>query len=459
MDILNDTIAAVSTPRGTGGIAVVRISGERSFEIADAMLRLKKRVRLADTEHGKLQLCTVVSENGVIDECMCTHFKAPHSYTGEDSVEIFCHGGALCTSLVLEQCFTAGARQALAGEFTKRAYINGKLSLSAAEAVGELIHAKTEAAVRISNSNIQGTLEREINTISDKLRELLASVYVYIDYPDEELYDVSASEMREALIEIKKKVDVLASSYRSGMAVSEGIETAIVGAPNTGKSTLLNLLCGKERAIVTDIAGTTRDVISEEVVLGDLLLRLSDTAGVRDTDDKVESIGISKSYGEIDSAQLVIAVFDGSRPLSSDDEKLIDYLLAKEKTVVAVMNKTDLGAIPEKRLRERFGELCTISALDRASKDELCRRISALYLDDAIDFSQTPVVTTAQRHSALVNASRSIGEAAALLEKSDEQTLAGSLCEDAISYLCESSGKSVSEDIVNTIFSKFCVGK
>ncbi len=459
MDILNDTIAAVSSPRGTGGVAVIRISGDNCFAVADGALRLRCKMNIAATVPAKLYMCTVADESGVVDECMCTHFKAPHSYTGEDTVEIYCHGGALCTATVLEAVFRAGARQALAGEYTKRAYINGKLSLSAAEAVGELIHAKTKAAITLSNSNMGGTLDRKISGISEKLKELLASVYVYIDYPDEELYDVSSEEMRERLIVIKDEIDSLASSYRSGMAVSEGIPTAIVGTPNTGKSTLLNLLCGKNRAIVTDIAGTTRDIVTEEVVLGDILLKLSDTAGVRETEDAVEKIGVGLSYGAIDEAALILAVFDGSRELSADDEKLIKLLSESGKTVVAIVNKADVGSVPYDKVKAAFKNTLCLCANSADDRDKLETLLKKLFLDDSVDFGTSPIVTTAQRHASLLSASDSLSQAISSLALGTEQTIAGSMCEDAVAALDESSGRAVSEEIVSSIFSKFCVGK
>lgn len=459
MDILSDTIAAVSTPRGTGGIAVIRTSGDESFEISDRVIKLKCGKKIAETTPGKLYMCTVINENGTVDECMCTHFIAPNSYTGENSVEVYCHGGALCTSMVLETLFVAGARQALAGEFTKRAYINGKLSLSAAEAVGELIHAKTKAAVTLSNSNMRGTLDTKLSEISEKLKELLASVYVYIDYPDEELYDVTAPEMCEKLKEIKAEIDKLAKSYRSGMAVSEGINTAIVGTPNTGKSTLLNLLCRKNRAIVTDIAGTTRDIVTEDVVLGDVLLKLSDTAGVRETDDTVEKIGVELSLGAINEASLIFAVFDGSRELSSDDIELAENILSQNKTVIAIINKSDKGTLPKEKIESMFENTLILSAASHESRELIEKKVTELYLGDKLDFGTSPIVTTASRHAALVLASESLEKAISLLSAGDEQTIAGTMCEDAVAYLDESSGRTVSEDIVNSIFSKFCVGK
>ena len=459
MDFLNDTIAAISSPRGTGGVAVIRISGEGSFAVCDKLLTTYKKRPLHELTPSKLYRCVINGENGSIDDCMCAYFKGPSSFTGEDTVEIYCHGGALCTSLVLERCFVCGARQALAGEFTKRAFVNGKLSLTAAEAVGELIHAKTKAAVAISNSNMHSTLDRKISEISDAIKEILASVYVYIDYPDEELYDLSASEMAEKLSLIKEDISTLSKSYRSGMAVSSGISTAIVGTPNVGKSTLLNLLCKKERAIVTDIAGTTRDIISEEVVLGDILLKLSDTAGVRKTDDVVESIGVNLSLSQIDEAELIFAVFDGTRELSSDDRELINKLKDSSKTVLAIVNKTDEGEMPLKEISESFDNVISISAKNADSARLIEDTVRKLFLDESLDFGTSPIVTSAERNAALTSAKESIDRAISLLLASGEQTIAGSLCEEAVSALDSSSGKAVSEDVVNTIFSRFCVGK
>lgn len=459
MDFLNDTIAAVSSPRGTGGVAVIRISGNESLTVAEKMLEMHSSKPLSKLIPAKLYRCIVKGENGNIDDCMCAFFNGPHSYTGEDTVEIYCHGGALCTALVLEQCFICGARQALAGEFTKRAFVNGKLTLTAAEAVGELIHAKTKAAVKISNSNIHSTLDKKISEISDSLKEILASVYVYIDYPDEELYDLTGAEMAEKLLKIKDDIETLTKSYRSGMAVSAGISTAIVGTPNVGKSTLLNLLCKKERAIVTDIAGTTRDIISEEVVLGDILLKLSDTAGVRKTEDAVESIGINLSLSAINSAELVFAVFDGSRELSSDDRELVGRLKESEKTVLAIVNKADEGKVPLGEISKCFENVICISAKEAESYHLIEETVRRLFLDESLDFSTSPIVTSAERNAALITAKESIIRAVELLLADGEQTIAGSLCEEAVAALDASSGKAVSEDVVNTIFARFCVGK
>ncbi len=459
MDFLNDTIAAVSSPRGTGGVAVIRISGEGSLEVAEKMLQTYKKRPLSELTPAKLYRCIVKGNDGNIDDCMCAYFKAPNSFTGEDTVEIYCHGGALCTSLVLEQCFICGARQALAGEFTKRAFVNGKLTLTAAEAVGELIHAKTKAAVAISNSNIHSTLDKKISEISDELKEILASVYVYIDYPDEELYDLSASEMAERLTEVRDEIDTLCKSYRSGMAVSVGISTAIVGTPNVGKSTLLNLLCKKERAIVTDIAGTTRDIISEEVVLGDILLKLSDTAGVRKTDDVVESIGVNLSLSAIEGAELIFAVFDGTRELSSDDRDLINKLKESSKTVLAIVNKADESTVPLDEISQSFENVICISARDQESSAMIEKTLRKLFLDESLDFGTSPIVTSAERNASLSVAKESITRAIELLSADGEQTIAGSLCEEAVASLDGCSGKAVSEDVVNTIFSRFCVGK
>ena len=399
MDFLNDTIAAISSPRGTGGVAVIRISGAASLDVAHKMLKTRTGKSLGQLTPAKLYRCTVKDEHGTVDDCMCTYFKGPSSYTGEDTVEIYCHGGALCTSLVLERCFVCGARQALAGEFTKRAFVNGKLSLTAAQAVGELIHAKTKAAVAISNSNIHRTLDKRISQISDSLKEILASVYVYIDYPDEELYDIDAFEMADRLRAIKDDIDVLSSSYRSGMAVSSGISTAIVGTPNVGKSTLLNLLCKKERAIVTDIAGTTRDIISEEVVLGDVLLRLSDTAGVRQTDDVVESIGVNLSLEAIDNADLIFAVFDGARKLSDDDRELIAKLKESDKTVLAIVNKSDVSTLPLDEVESAFDNVIAVSAQSSDAAEQIERIIRKLFLDESLDFGTSPIVTSAETNA------------------------------------------------------------
>ena len=317
------TIAAIGTPHGKGGVALIRISGDEAFDVAERIFKPASEKRFALKQHGVSYYGSFCDENGIFDDGLCLLFHGPHSFTGENVAELYCHGGILVTQKLLSAALKNGAVMASAGEFTRRAFLNGKITLTQAEAIGDIIDSKTEKHLSVASKQASGSLSRKLGEIYDELKLLTASVYAYIDYPDEDMTDVSVEEMRSRLIAVKKSLDKLVGSHTYGKAISEGIPTAIVGKPNTGKSSLLNALCGEERAIVTDIEGTTRDIVTETVRLGEILLRLSDTAGIRESLDTVEKIGIEKSKQAIENAELILAVFDLSRPIDDDDKRLI----------------------------------------------------------------------------------------------------------------------------------------
>ncbi len=344
--MFGSTVAAISTPRGKGGIAVIRISGEDALAICDRFVFPKNGKKLSETKASTAVLTHVCDENGeVLDESLVTVFRAPRSYTGEDTVEISCHGGVLLTESILMRAFSCGAAQAGPGEFTRRAFSAGKLSLSQAEAVIGMIDAQTRAALSLSRTNLGGAVRRKTDAIYEKLKELVSSVYAVIDFPDEDLSSMNDDDVHTGIADVIAALDALRRSYKTGHAVCEGVRTVIFGKPNTGKSTILNLLAEKERAIVTDIAGTTRDVISETVAAGNVTLRLSDTAGVHGTDDAVESIGVQKSIEALEEAELVLAVFDLSAGLTAEDEDILSHVAKRAELgvpVIAVCNKSDL---------------------------------------------------------------------------------------------------------------------
>ena len=317
---LLDTIAAVSTPRGKGGVAIIRISGADALKIGEMVFSPANGKSLSELSVGRLSYGTVSMPSGeTVDDGMAVYFRSPRSFTGEDTVEINCHGGMLVTQKVLSAVLTAGARAAEAGEFTRRAYINGKMRLSEAEALGNLLEASSDTQLKLARSGVQGALADRIDAIYDGLRSTLTSVYAAIDFPDEDLSEMSREEIIESIDRGLSEIKRLSATYSTGRAINEGVLTVICGRTNAGKSSVYNRILGYDAAIVTDIEGTTRDVLKESATLGKTLLRLCDTAGLRDTDDRVESIGIERTKSEMERADLILAVFDRSRPLTDED--------------------------------------------------------------------------------------------------------------------------------------------
>lgn len=463
-DIFTSTVAALSTARGKAGIAVIRVTGSDCFEIVKKVFVPRSGKDLADYPASSAVFGDIYYDGEIIDSGLCTIFFAPHSYTGENTAEISCHGNDLCASLVLSSLFEAGALPAGAGEFTRRAFTNGKLTLTQAEAVAELIDAESTASLRLSNAKVAGKLAKEIDDITNELTNILASVYAFIDYPDEDLTDMSSDEMKEKLCFVEKRLDTLCKSYATGRAVSGGIETAIVGLPNSGKSSLLNLLVGSERAIVTDIAGTTRDVITEKVTLGNITLNLSDTAGIRETDDTVEKIGVDRAFLSMEKAELILALCDGSQPLCEEEKKLFTQISKLEgKNVIIVVNKNDISPICEDKerfLKDVCGTIKTVSISAKLGngKDALSEMIGELYpAGDELLLSGL-VITGARVYAAVKNAHKAVCEGIETLETLT-QDVAGTDIERAIAFLSEADGRQVTEEIVNNIFSRFCVGK
>ena len=445
------TIAAISTPRGKGGVSLIRISGDEAIRIAE---RVTTR-SLSDVPANKT-VHTLFSQDGKpFDDGMATVFYGPRSFTGEDTVELCCHGGLFVTQKLLSAVYAAGAYPAGPGEFTRRAFQNGKLSLSQAEAVGGIIDAKTERCLTVSLLQCTGSLSAKLSSMSDRLKALIASVYAFIDYPDEDMTDVSVEELRARLQTLLSETEALCRSHNYGKAISEGIRTVIVGKPNTGKSALLNLLAGEERAIVTDIAGTTRDVVREQVKLGDLLLNLSDTAGLRETEDTVEKIGVRRSLEALDGAELVFAVFDGSSPLDEQDEEVLRLIRehGKEAVTVCILNKSDLGeqAVPP------FADAVRVSAVRGTGLDALESAVrEKCELAESTDDGE--IITGARQFAALSKVKTHLTDALRSLD-GFTQDLAGLDMEQALGALYEADGREVSEEIVSEIFSHFCVGK
>ena len=461
--MLGDTIAAVSTPHGRGGVAMIRVSGPDAIEICDRMFCAKNKKGLAQQTARMAVFGDIYAvENGLresIDDGIATVFRAPASFTGEDTVEICCHGGALLTQTVLTSILSCGARPAEAGEFTRRAFLNGKIGLSSAEALGNILEARTRDQITLAHVGMGGRIEARCGEIYDRIRHVLASIYARIDYPDEDLADMSREEMAEAIHQCLDQARALCSSYRTGHAIAEGIATVICGKPNVGKSSLYNQLVGRDAAIVTDIEGTTRDVLTETATVGRVMLRLFDTAGLRETDNPVERIGIDRTRSTLAEAELVLAVFDASLPLSAEDRELLELLKESNACVIAVLNKSDVDGAD--RFSEELGFAHTVSISARTGEgiDRLAKLIDQLFTDDRINLREDAVLTNARQHAAAIQASDALFHALEALECGLPVELACTDAELAMTAIGELDGREVSEDIVSEIFAHFCVGK
>ncbi len=459
MTELTHTVAAVSTPRGKGGIAVIRISGDDAVAVA-ARVFVPAGAPLTERRGGEAVYGRITDGDGtVIDAGIATVFRAPRSFTGEDTVELSCHGGVYVTEAVLAAVLRAGAVMAGAGEFTRRAFLNGKLSLTEAEGVGALIDAQTKGQARLAAAESRGALRRRIAQVADRLRALLSAAYAAIDYPEEDLADVTPEEAAAEMRACEALLRALADTYGTGRAVTDGVRTVLCGRPNTGKSTLYNLLAGEDRAIVTDVPGTTRDVLEDTVSAGNVLLRLADTAGLRETEDTVEKIGVSRARERIGSAELVLAVFDASRPLTDDDLDLCRSLAESGTPTVAILNKTDVAAYDMAPVRAVFPDAIALSAKTGAGREALISRIEQLFTDGSLDLSNDGILTNARQHASVLRALDALTAARTLLEESAFSDAAFSEAEVALAELERTDGRAVSDEIVHDIFSKFCVGK
>ena len=459
-----NSIAAISSPPGKGGVAIIRISGEDALPLAAEVFFPASKKSFLEAK-PRVQTYGYIIDNGEkIDDVLATYFPAPHSYTGEDIVEIGCHGGILVTSLVLEAFLKKGARAAEAGEFTKRAFINGKLKLTEAEAIGNLLEAESREQVKLASATSRTKLTEAIADIRSDMVSLMSSIYARIDYPDEDLGDYTDSEVRAHLAEIKEKTTILKNTYKTGRAVRDGISTVIVGKPNVGKSSLYNALIGEDRAIVTDIAGTTRDMLTESIPLGRVMLRLTDTAGIRDLTgvDLVESIGIERSEKALAEGELIFTIFDISREFDEEDKKLLERVSAARGVKIAILNKADLEEkFDEGKLGNIFAHRLKLSARrdGHALSERLSEIVNALFTDEKIVIGDGAVISSARQNASLTRALEAIEIALANLDAGFPQDLVSGDIEIALEAISELDGRSVSEEIVADIFSKFCVGK
>lgn len=451
------TIAAISTPNAPGGIAVIRISGENALGIAEKIFSPYGEKTVSQME-GYTCAYGIAHDGGErIDDCILTVFRAPHSYTGEDIAEISCHGGLCVSRRILRTALKNGAENAEAGEFTKRAYLNGKLDLTQAESVMDIISAKSERELKMAENLREGAVFKKASRCSDRLIKILGDLAAWSDYPEEDIPEVRPETLTAELRDIRHELGTLLKNYDSGRILREGVAAAIVGRPNVGKSTLFNCLSGCERSIVTEIAGTTRDVIEETVRIGDITLRLSDTAGIRQTDDIIEGIGVEIAGKILDSSELVLAVFDGSCPLTADDIKLVNKI--KNKNCIAVINKDDSSrVIDTKEIENSIKHIVYLSAKEETGIDELQRHIEEILELNEADFD-TATASNERQKKCIDTAAECIESAIAALENGELLDAVNILIDDAEQSLLQLMGKKVTEAVVDEVFSRFCVGK
>lgn len=451
---MSTTIAAISTPQGEGGIGTVRISGEDARKIADKVFASVSGKKIAAAQGYTAMFGKVYGSEGDIDEAVALIFAAPRSYTGEDVVELSVHGGATPTRLLLRAVLEAGATPAGAGEFTRRAFQNGKLDLAEAESVMSIIAAQGGQDLRLALAAKNGRISKEIRDIRKKLLAVDASMAVFADYPDEDLPELNSDTIKQNLYDVKEGLEHLLINYDKGKILREGLSCAIIGAPNVGKSTLMNLLSGDNRSIVTPIAGTTRDVIEETVRLGDITLRLADTAGVRAAADEVEKIGVDLACERAKSAELIIAVFDGSRELCEDDRRILS--LIGDSPAIAVINKQDLPQCIN--ANEIKIPTVYISAKSGNGEHELAEKIANVAGTASLSPDRAVLQSERQRACAY-RAKESVREAIETMENGFTLDAVGICADEALEALLELTGERVTEAVADEVFSRFCVGK
>ena len=455
-----DTIAAIATAMSNSGIGIVRISGDEALDVADRIFRPKKGSRkVSDMETHTIHYGYVVDGEEVVDEVMLLIMKAPRSYTCEDTIEIDCHGGVLVMKKILETVLKYGARPAEPGEFTKRAFLNGRIDLSQAESVIDVINAQNELALKSSVSQLQGAVLEKIKDIRAVVLHEIAFIESALDDPEHVSLDGYPEQLRGIMSDAHSKVNKLLDSSDNGKILKEGINTAIVGKPNAGKSSLLNILVGEERAIVTEIAGTTRDILQEQIQIGGIGLNVIDTAGIRDTEDIVEKIGVNKSREYIEKADLIIYVVDSSTELDENDQEIIEAI--QDKKAIVLLNKSDLDAKTDAAiLQERLDKpILSISAKNNTGIHELEKLIEEMFFSGKLSFNDEVYITNIRQKNALAEAESSLKMVLQSIDDGMPEDFFTIDMMNAYEVLGTIIGESVGEDLVNEIFSKFCMGK
>lgn len=456
------TIAAISTAPAIGGIGIVRMSGEKCFDILEKIFVQKNPQKIENIKGYTIKYGKIIdtSNNKVIDEVLVSYFKCPKSYTAENMCEINSHGGIIVLRKILEMCLINGAKLAEPGEFTKRAFLNGRIDLTQAEAIIDIINAKSSREAQESANQIEGFLSKKIHEIRKKIIDLMVDIEANIDYPEYDIEEVSNNSAREKLEEVENELVKLSKSFESGKILKEGIKIAIIGSPNAGKSSLLNAILKEERAIVTDIAGTTRDIIEEQVIIGGIPFKIIDTAGIRDAENKIEQIGIEKSKKAAKNSDVIIAVFDNSKELNSEDKEILELL--KEKKSVIVLNKMDLISCDlknKKEIKETNRPIVEMAVKEEKGLDNLYKELIDMFNLNQINLDNELIITNI-RHQNLINkAIESTRMALNDLKMSMPIDIISINIKQILEHLGEITGDNVSEDIIKNIFSKFCLGK
>lgn len=453
-----DTIAAIATIQAPSAIGIVRLTGPDTRRILDGVFAPANGRPMSAQTPRKLVFGRALDRSGgVIDEVLAVLFPGPNSYTGEDCAEIHCHGSPVVLDEVLAAAFARGARQARGGEFTQRAFLSGRMDLIQAESVADLIDAESAGAARNAVGQLQGRMSRSVGGIYDALMDVVSRFYAIVDYPDEEIEPLQQAQIERTLAESAERLDALLATFSRGRLLKSGVPAVILGKPNAGKSSLLNALLGYDRAIVTDIAGTTRDTVEEKVLVGSVLLRLCDTAGIRDAADTVERLGVERAQQAAQRAELALLVLDGSAPLTREDEEAI-AAARRARRMLVLVNKADLPQVLDTAaLRVRFGEVIPLSARSGAGVDALCRAVEELFAG-----GETPrgeLLTNARQAESAQRALDAVRRAEQALRSGLSPDAVLTDAEEALEALAEFSGKRVRDDLVATIFSRFCVGK
>ena len=454
------TIASISTAPGIGGIGIIRMSGEKTFEILGKIFKAKTPQKIEEIKGYTIKYGHIVEEDEIIDEVLVSYFKEPKSYTTENMCEINSHGGNVIVKKILELCLKNGAELAEPGEFTKRAFLNGRIDLAQAESVIDVINAKSDKEAKSGIKQLEGYLSKEIKKIKQEILDVLVNIEVTIDYPEYDIPEVQENEMKKMLESVENNLDKLEKSFDNGKIIKEGIKTAIIGKPNAGKSSLLNAILKEERAIVTDIAGTTRDTIEEFITINGIPLKLVDTAGIRSASDEVEKIGIEKSIKQAEEADLIIAIFDSSKELTQEDLEILD--LIKYKKSIILLNKTDLSAIiteQDERLTAVTQNILKISALNKTGIEELYEKISEMFNLNEINLDNDILITNVRHKNIISKAIENVKKANEAIDMNMPIDIITIYIKDILEDLGEITGEVVTDDIINEIFSKFCLGK
>ena len=454
------TIASISTAPGIGGIGIIRLSGDETFEIIEKIFQPKAYQKIEEIKGYTIKYGNIVENGEIIDEVLVSYFKAPKSYTTENMCEINSHGGNVIVRKILELCLKNGAELAEPGEFTKRAFLNGRIDLAQAESVIDVINAKSEKEAKSGVKQLEGFLSKEIKNIKQEILDVLVNIEVTIDYPEYDTPEVQENEMKTMLKSVKNKLEKLEKSFDNGKILKEGIKTAIIGKPNAGKSSLLNAILKEERAIVTDIAGTTRDTIEEFVTVNGIPLKLVDTAGIREASDAVEKIGVEKSIKQAEEADLIIAIFDSSKKLTEEDLEILK--LIENRQSIILLNKSDLDSViteQDERLKNVSKNILKISALNKSGIEELYEKILEMFNLNEINFDNEILITNIRHKNIISKALENVKKANEALLLSMPIDIITIYIKDILEDLGEITGEVVTEDVINEIFSKFCLGK